>query len=262
MDYGRLALRVPAVPKSEHITFRYGSTTFQMAGHPGSHITGYIKQHGYFGPMKEIDALRRTAGIASGIVLDVGANVGVVSLYAAKLGFPVIAVEASELNMKRLQESIGMNNFHNVTALKVAASNAPGCLAMAVGWTKTNNEVNFGMNSFAVKANDGTPVEHVLASRLDALVPPTVHVAFFKLDVEGWECFALEGAKQLFVRKQVDILFMEVNMNMLTKAGCSPAGLKARLSKLCFDVSSFPSAKPGESNDYYGRQKANCQITD
>ena len=48
-------------------------------------------------------------------MLDVGANIGVFTLYAAAAGWPVIAVEASEANAMRLQESLTMNNFHNVT---------------------------------------------------------------------------------------------------------------------------------------------------
>ena len=152
-----------------------------------------------------------------------------------------------------------MNNFHNVTALKVAATNTPSCLPMAVGWTKTHGEVNFGMSSFAVKDTGGL-VEYVLGARLDALIPADAHISFFKLDVEGWECFALEGAVGLFQRKQVDIIFVEVNFNMLTKAGCSPQGLKQRLEKLCFDTSQFPTAGPGESNDYIGRPKQGCVV--
>ena len=163
--------------------------------------------------------------------------------------------------MKRLQESIGMNNFHNVTAYKVAVSNAPGCLPMAIGWTKTDGETNYGMSSFAVKV-DGVPVEHVMATRLDTLIDPTVKVGFFKLDVEGWECYALDGAKELFRRHQVKRLFVEVNYNMLTKAGCSPGGLKQRLADMCFNVANFPSARPGESNDYYGQQIPGCNIKD
>jgi hypothetical protein len=102
MEFARLAIRVPAYPKSEHVNFRFSGHSFEIACHPGSHITGYIKTHGYFGPMKEIDQVYNSVGNSAGFVLDVGANVGTVTLYAAKLGFGVIAVEASELNMKRL----------------------------------------------------------------------------------------------------------------------------------------------------------------
>ena len=54
-------------------------------------------------------------------MLDVGANIGVFTLYAAAAGWPVIAVKASEVNAMRLQESLTMNNFHHVTLFKMAA---------------------------------------------------------------------------------------------------------------------------------------------
>jgi len=60
-----------------------------MAGHPGSHITGYIKKHGYFGPMKEVlSVFKSSAEEKNLVVLDVGANVGAVSLLPRNWAFP------------------------------------------------------------------------------------------------------------------------------------------------------------------------------
>jgi FkbM family methyltransferase len=220
-----------------------------------------VKKNGHYGPVDIVKRIKDTVGTSAGVVLDVGTNIGVVSLYAAKLGFSVTSVEASELNMKRLQESLGMNNFHGVTALKIAVSDKPACMPMAIGWHKSGNNINLGSNSFAVKAGDHD-VEYVLAAPLQTLVAPDVKVAFFKLDVEGcWECFALDGAVELFARKQVQHIFTEVNHDMLLKAGCSPDGLKSRLDKLCIDVSGFPDAKAGTNPDFFGKSKPMCEVT-
>ena len=112
----------------------------------------------------------------------------------------------------------------------------------------------------ASKETHGT-TQDTLMARLDAIVDPTVQINFFKLDVEGFECNALRGAEGIFRRKQVDLIFVEVNYGMLERGGCSPNELKRILASLCIDVSDFPDTKPGTNPDFTGRSLSDCQVT-
>jgi len=193
------------------------------------------------------------------VVLDVGANVGVFSLYAAATGWPVISVEASELNAKRLQESIGINNFDKVTLFRVAAGRELKCAPMQIGWQKDN----LGSNSLAIStdSNKDGVTQNTVMMPLEYLIDPTLDIAIFKLDVEGFECEALRGAHGLFKRKQVQLLFVEVNEPMLKFGGCSKQELKEILNDLCMDTADFDK-QVGSTilGDFIGRPKASCHV--
>lgn len=54
------------------------------------------------------------------VIVDVGANIGVFSMYAAALGFPqVIAIEPIQANFDLLQQSVAANRFANVQLHRV-----------------------------------------------------------------------------------------------------------------------------------------------
>lgn len=79
---------------------------------------------------KEPETLRWLENVAGSesdarILIDVGANVGLYSLYAAKLSFglKVIAIEPAEYNYKELERNIELNALQNqITAVRCALS--------------------------------------------------------------------------------------------------------------------------------------------
>lgn len=63
----------------------------------------------------------------TGILVDVGANIGAVTVYAASLGATVVAVEPEPNNRALLEQNITLNKVaHKVTVLPVAVSNERG----------------------------------------------------------------------------------------------------------------------------------------
>ena len=128
---------------------------------------------------------------------------------------------------------------------------------MAIGWKPHN----FGMNSFVVKNVPTDMTQNTLVVPLNTVIDPAVTIAFFKLDVEGFECEALKGARDLFRRKQVRTIFVELNEPLLLKGGCSLDGLKSLLAELCIDVTGFPhKLKPGTNPDFTGIPLENCTV--
>jgi hypothetical protein len=80
-----------------------------------------------------------------------------------------------------------------------------------------------------IMPNDFLPPSKITVRRLDAVLHPSIDVALFKLDVEGFECKALDGMGVLLQR--VNILRTEVAPHLLTPHGCATAGLMDRLRK-------------------------------
>jgi hypothetical protein len=62
----------------------------------------------------------------SNIIIDVGAHIGIFTLYAAKRGKRVIAIEPVPSNYKWLHVNIRLNNIKNVIPLNIALSDFNG----------------------------------------------------------------------------------------------------------------------------------------
>jgi FkbM family methyltransferase len=138
------------------------------------------------------------------VFLDGGANDGLYSLYAARRIAPegrVFAVEPSTREFERLEANLALNRLTNVETLQLALGSKAGesTLAIAesghegqntIGATVSNPKVTTSAHeTVPVKTIDGLVVELGL-DRLD----------FVKLDIEGSEVDALDGARQAFAR--------------------------------------------------------------
>lgn len=138
------------------------------------------------------------------VVLDGGANDGLYSLYAARRVAPggrVLAIEPSTREFQRLEANLHLNALSNVEALKIALGSEEGetMLSIAepghegqntIGERVSNPKViTTGHETVRVETIDGL-VEGLELDRLD----------FVKLDVEGSEVDALEGARAVLAR--------------------------------------------------------------
>ena len=126
------------------------------------------------------------------IVIDVGANVGSLTLAASRLvglGGKVYAIEAHPRTYKYLMGNLRFNQVCNVVAINVACGNASGTVPFSNQRSDDQNCV--------VKSGLGVSLR-----RLDDLVTLTAEerIALLKIDVEGYEKFVLEGAVRLLSR--------------------------------------------------------------
>jgi FkbM family methyltransferase len=131
-------------------------------------------------------------------VLDVGANMGYFSLLAASLVGErgrVYSWEPSPNNVKMLLASLLANRFSNIEIVQAAAGRRSGLL---------NYFPNFSNGMVTtieqVPPEQAFAAETVMALRIDDVVPREAKIDFVKIDVEGFEYEALNGALETLRR--------------------------------------------------------------
>jgi len=139
------------------------------------------------------------------VFLDIGANVGIHSVFASKLAKEVIAIEPSKENFKHLLKTIELNKCDNITCHNIGL------------WDQDETRVFCHLPSHPGQSHFTTVNHHesdaiktdIEVKKLDNLKLP--HIDVVKMDVEGVEKFVLRGGMKIF--DECPILFIELNCN-------------------------------------------------
>lgn len=146
----------------------------------------------------------RTAAIAGGTVLDVGANIGAFSVLAAKLGAAkVVAVEPDPANRARLVHHLQLNHVDgkvHVVPLAVGDGTLP---------TLTLTGEGGGVHQLGGSQCAVGDVTVVGTTTLAELLAEHAPVALLKLDIEGGEYAALAALPKGYLRDYVARIAME-----------------------------------------------------
>jgi FkbM family methyltransferase len=168
------------------------------------------------------------------VFVDVGANIGLFTLIAAICVGPkgrVFAFEPTLATFERLVDNIRLNDFQNVTSLKLALSDVNGQLDLirsTDGFDAWNSFARPTMGKvFSSERVDAAPwdqyaEQHDLAGA----------VTMMKIDVEGWESRVLAGGKQVFARMDAPVLQIEFSEGAARAAGSSCKDLYETLEHL------------------------------
>jgi FkbM family methyltransferase len=131
-------------------------------------------------------------------VVDVGANLGLYTLFAAgKVGKKgtVLSLEPSTREFQKLRANVDLNQLTQVRLLQMGASNHPREADMLIA-----DEVRSGHNTLGAFCYDTKldRKETVSLERLDEIVRSQAIscVDVLKIDIEGGELFALQGGAQ------------------------------------------------------------------
>lgn len=189
---------------------------FPMAlhSHAGDIVSRTVASSGYWDTGKTaqlLASLRGDPGQAPGTLVDVGANVGWFTMEAAMAGFSVVAVEPFEENHWVLKHSLCLAQpavRDRVTLLQVGLHDRDGVLCQLWQQPSQNrgdtlcfcDPKNASGGSFAKMEADGyRKLGEASMRRFDSLVAEgTVQLSgrvVMKIDVEGFEAFALRGAE-------------------------------------------------------------------
>lgn len=154
------------------------------------------------------------------VMVDVGANVGMYSIWAAKTrGVRVFAFEPESQNYALLNRNIVYNKLsYLVTAFCTALSDDTGFDLLHLA------DFNFGRSchsfgstlNFRLEEQKFAFTQGAFATTLDLLVqsgtvPAPHHI---KVDVDGFEHKVIEGAKQTIAGPTLKSLLIEINQNL------------------------------------------------
>jgi FkbM family methyltransferase len=147
-------------------------------------------------------------------VLDIGANVGIFTVLAARTAKSVIAVEPSPENAKTIAANVALNGLGNVTIFPAAISDK---FEMATFLAEPSS--NKVVRPMDIRHDTLSKVDVAMAVPVDALIDRKIDVV--KIDVEGREHACLKGADRLFSMRPA--VFTEYSPNFI-KDGCGVAG--------------------------------------
>ncbi|XP_045156978.2 uncharacterized protein LOC123523360 [Mercenaria mercenaria] len=205
-------------------TLRGKTPIFVYSAKVDNMISGYVKDYGTW----EEDLLNQT-GIyllhqPDTTFIDIGCNIGVYTLFAAKLGMKVFSIDPVENNLVLLSKSVDAGRFaENVTLVLNAVSDEYKSVVMnipkdniggahIVDTVRDIHKDNIGGAHIVDKVKDISKENVNVAETilLDDLIPyiRTENV-FIKMDVEGHEWNVLNGGHQFFQAKDVKVILME-----------------------------------------------------
>ncbi len=188
--------------------------------YPGNETSRAIFLTGYYEP-NEFYWLEKI--LKAGMTfIDVGANIGLYTLFAAKRVGPygvVIAIEPSSREFARLKAHVELNRLSNVHLLQAAVSSCPGEADLLVATEEQSGHNTLGGFGYDSVRPQGK--ERVRVERLDDIVQQIglQQVDVIKMDVEGAEFLVLQGATQT-LRLFHPIVLMELSDRTLRHQGC------------------------------------------
>ena len=154
---------------------------------------------------------------AADVLFDVGANVGIYSLYAGARGVRVWAFEPEAVNAGRLQQHIALNGLvGKVTPYVVALAdrsrldllylNGPAVLPAAAlhAFGRAIDYADRPFNAVATQGCYGTTLDALI----EAGLPVPTHI---KIDVDGLESAVIDGARRLLAHPGLRSILIEIS---------------------------------------------------
>jgi FkbM family methyltransferase len=161
--------------------------------------------------------------------VDVGAHIGYYTLLASRCVGPegrVYAFEPHPQNYKKLQENAKRNAYRNIALVPKAISHATGTAKLHRNGGSMGDSLYAPDTPQASMSVDTTTLDDFFRS----LGWPDVHL--LKIDIEGGEWAALEGASELLRRSSNLCLVCEYLPELIRRAGRDPEAFRDYLVTL------------------------------
>lgn len=185
----------------------------------------------------------------SSIFLDIGANQGEFTTFAAKRCSRVFAFEPVARNRERLLRNMKLNNFNNVTVIGHGLSDKAGELPIY----GADDGYNEGVPTLFQSQGKTKLLETISLTTIDTLyrdgLLPKFDVA--KIDVEGAELMVLRGARDALKASKPHLL-MELSVDTCRAAGYSTEEVLDELFSMGYGVQEITKngLTPLSSNPY------------
>jgi len=175
------------------------------------------------------------------IIMDIGANVGDISMHFAQYTGDkgqVHSFEPDPTNFSRITKNLSLNNFKNIQLNNVGLGSQQAHLKMIV-----RDEHNRGMNQLVKeKVKEGEIGIEII--KLDDYIAAKgiIHIDLIKIDVEGFDFEVLNGASNTLDTIKPD-LFIELDDRCLKKQGSSARELVAFLNSKSYLIEHAETAE-------------------
>ena len=205
--HGSEDVRSPVrLPPYEPVNTRYGP---MLVNRNDVYIGQALMRYGEYGEI-EMQFLSHWID-RPGVVVEVGANIGshtvALARRAAACGAALVAFEPQPFVFQNLCANLALNGLNNVRAWPLACGSEPGSVWFSV--PDYRQAGNFGGVSMHTEAPAEVTSDRISVPcvRLDDMVDHQ-NVGLIKLDVEGFELLALQGATQILQRSR-PVLYLE-----------------------------------------------------
>jgi FkbM family methyltransferase len=182
--------------------------------------------------------IQNAARFGPGLLIDIGANFGWYSCILGKL-LPdrnILAYEPEPDNFALLERQISLNTAGQVKPFHLGLGESSGLLKL-----HKYKASNSGRHSL-LPLHDGESVDVAIQSldeHLRSLGLEERPIALMKIDIEGYELFALRGAQKALARTR--LLVMEYSPDLMKSAGLDPHALLALIEAQGFTAARFVS---------------------
>lgn len=141
------------------------------------------------------------------VFIDVGANIGIYTLYALSLGHFVVSFEPHRKNYLRLLQNIQLNKFNQ-------------CLPLPCGVSDRNSIDNFYFDNEKIGSSGGQLLDNigknavpVLIMQLDDLDIGINNNYYIKIDIDGREYDVINGLGDKIKKFNLKSVLVEINNN-------------------------------------------------
>jgi FkbM family methyltransferase len=146
-------------------------------------------------------------------VIDIGANIGQYSLFAAAMGHSVVSVEARKLHIEMLAEASQISHLENKLLLvhnAVSDRRTTVTLQLSRDNQGATKVIEANLSQFCRYKYCKTPHNTIQSIIMDDLIPVIAFSrAILKIDIEGFELKAISGTRRLFEKLFIPYVLME-----------------------------------------------------
>ncbi|MEH2374720.1 FkbM family methyltransferase [Nostoc sp.] len=205
-------------------------------------------QHPDINEFNLVDTLLSTS--SKGVFVDVGANVGAMTLLAHSTGRvdTILAFEPTHRYCSAWHYNVAYNGIKNATLIQTAVGDRIGEVDFRVDPTMPlNNKINKGQVHFSSQTQKVKIV--TLDSVCNAL--NIDRITLLKIDVEGAEPLVIRGAKQLLKERRIQNILLEFIVEFIEDMDEDPYSFVQMLNELDFDLYEInPNGTLGQTLDY------------
>lgn len=239
-----------------------GGVPIRLVPHEGASRLTY-----YFGLADPAEFAVMDGYLSPGMtVIDVGANIGLNSIFAARRVRPggrCVSIEPDRYNFLRLQENLAAaaDSSADIIAIHAACGAVDGDCVQVVHNSRDTSRTHVTHASAPSSDGEFAPLVSVDACAEQLGIE---RVSFLKVDTEGFEVEVLRGATRLLSEQRIDVIQIEINLAALAAMGADSHGISRILHEAgmihCrwnFSASCFEVEKPGVTafNSYFVRRQ-------